>query len=345
MRVQGRVDVPASCTGFNDEAYRRGWTDGLPVMPPTTKLIQEFVAASGLPPDHLVAEVESRRGLATVEVIAANAVMAGCLPAHMPVVVAAVRAICRPEFNLSALQTTTNPVGVMLVVNGTVRDRVEMNSGRDLLGPASRANATIGRAVRLVQRNCGGAIPGEIDKATHGWPGKYTFCFAEAEEESPWAPLSVDQGYAPGEDVVTVVAAQGTNNVGPGLSVPHTVLRVIANGLASYGNNNFLLGGGNPAVILPPGHAKRFQNAGWSKKDVKEFVFEHSAVDVDRMVPIEELFHDARFNLSNGKAYCCADPDDLLIIVAGAPEPYHVTCVPNFGDSRCVSEPVGQQAA
>jgi hypothetical protein len=206
-----------------------------------------------------------------------------------------------------------------------------MNAGRNALGPGNRANATIGRALRLVQLNIGGAIPGDVDKATLGMPGKYTFCLAENEEESPWEPLSVDLGYSEGENTVTLLAAQGTDNILPGYKNPEDTLLLISDCMSIFAHNNFLFGSGNPCVILPPGHAQKMESAGFDKKKVKEFLFEKSAKDV-HLLP-KDSFPASQPNIINGKVYVTRKPEDIFIVVAGGPEPYHITYVPNFGDS------------
>ena len=187
-----------------DHVMSQGWGDGLPVVPPTEERVRAMVDGSGLPPAHLVGAMGPAKGEATVEKIAINAVMAGCLPEYMPVVVAAVEAICEPEFNLDGVQSTTNPCGVGMIVNGPIRNEIDLNCSRNCMGPGWRANATIGRAMSLIWLNIGGAKPGEVDKSSHGFPGKYTLCFGEDEEHSPWEPLHVERGFAKEESAVTV---------------------------------------------------------------------------------------------------------------------------------------------
>lgn len=331
------VESPGDVGAFFDFAYERGWTDGLPVIPPTPDRVAAFVSASVREADDVIAVIEPRRAEATVERIACAAVMAGCRPEYMSVLIAMVEAVADPEFNLAGVQTTTNPCSPMVVVNGPVRRTLEMNSGRDALGPGNRANATLGRALRLICRNVGGAISGDIDKATLGMPGKYTFCLAEAEEDSPWPSLAEERGYRSDESVVTVFAAQGTTNIGPGTASTESILSVIADGMAAYGTNNYLLGDGHPVVVLPPGHAQRMSAAGWSKADVRDFLWERSAVPLDRLIPMEDLFHGAKFTIVADRVYCSNDPAKLTIVVAGGREPYHVTYMPNFGDSQATS--------
>ena len=177
---------------FN-EMIERGWSDGLPVLPPTGAAVEIMVAASGLDSNFSLGAMPPLNGRAAIEKLAANAVMAGCLPEYFPLVVAATKGVLLPGFNLDGVQTTTGNVAPMIIVNGPCRHRLKINSGANVLGQGWRANATIGRALRLIMANIGGATPGEFDKSTVGQPAKYTFCFGENEEASPWEPLHVER--------------------------------------------------------------------------------------------------------------------------------------------------------
>jgi len=187
----------------------RGWTDGLPVLPPTLAAVQKMVGAGGKKADAIVGVIPPLNGVATVEKIAANAVMAGCLPDYFPLVLAAVRGMTRAGYNLDGLQTTTGNIAPLAIVNGPCRIGLAINYGANVLGQGWRANATIGRAIRFVMTNIGGARPGNFDKSTMGQPAKYTFCFAENEEESPWQPFHVERGLARDCDTVHMFGASG----------------------------------------------------------------------------------------------------------------------------------------
>ncbi|MBI2906816.1 MAG: hypothetical protein HYX92_04060 [Chloroflexi bacterium] len=208
-----RVPVEDSADAINQLYYDKGWTDGLPIVCPTEERVLRMLRYSDRQPGDVAAEVAPLYGEATVEKIAINAVMAGCLPQYLPVVVAAVEAVAVEEFNLYGIQGTTNPVTPALIVNGPIAKELNINAGPNLLGQGNRANATIGRAIRLIMLNIGGGAPDTVDKATHGQPGKYTFCFAENEGESPWEPLHVERGYAQEVSTVTVAGVTGTTNV------------------------------------------------------------------------------------------------------------------------------------
>src|SRR6266446_8521381 len=190
-----------------ESLYARGVTDGLPVVPPTRALVERTVAASGRDAGELIAEVPPNYGRATVEKIAVNAVMAGCRPEYLPVVIAAVEAICDPAFDLHGVSATTNAPTPLVVINGPVRSKLDINCGAGVFGPGWRANATIGRAVRLVCVNLGGARPGVVSMSTLAHPGRYTYCIGEHEEASPWESLAVEHGFAPEQSTVALLAA------------------------------------------------------------------------------------------------------------------------------------------
>src|SRR5258706_3805796 len=192
--------------------YEKNWTDGLPVVPSTSRLVARMLAAGPWAEDEVLLFEPARNISVTAHKAAVNAVMAGCRPEYFPVVGAALRALGDPTFELHGPATSTGGAALMVIVNGPVRERLGIHSGANLLGPGFRANATIGRALRLVLLNCLGCQPGVLDKSTQGWPGKYSLCFAEDEESSPWEPLSVARGFKPGRTSVTVFAAESAHN-------------------------------------------------------------------------------------------------------------------------------------
>src|SRR5712691_9357620 len=196
-----------------EELFARGVTDGLPVVPPTRARVDRAIAASGRAPDALIARVPPNYGRATVEKIAINAVMAGCRPAYLPVIIAAVEAACAPAFNLHGVSTSTHFSAPLIVVNGPIRARIELNCSFGVFGPGHRANATIGRALRLVMINVGGAKPGETSMSTFGHPGRYTYCIGEHEEASPWAPYHTERGFSAADSTVTLFAGEGPHGI------------------------------------------------------------------------------------------------------------------------------------
>ena len=259
----------------------RGVTDGLPVIPPTAERVAAAVAASGRPADELVGLVAPQLGRATVQRIAINAVMAGCRPEYLPVVIAGVRAICDPVFALEGVSGTTDAVAPLLIVNGPVRRALDVNGGVGVFGPGWRANATIGRAVRLVWANVGGARPGAISMSTFGQPGRYTYCIGEHEEASPWEPLHVEHGFAPGDSTVAALAAEAPQVVVDARSrTARDVLATIARSgeaIASHAVGDL----GDTLLVIGPEHVRTIAADGWSKADVRELVWAQTRAEVD----------------------------------------------------------------
>ena len=339
--VSRRYEVPEDPEAIFEWALAQGWSDGLPLIPPTPERVERMLAATSHEPQSVMVRLDPRQGEATVEKVAINAVMAGCAPEYLPVVLAAVETVGDPGFNLNGIQATTNPVAPLLIVNGPIRQRIGINSGRNALGPGCRANATIGRALRLCLLNIGGGVPGEIDKAILGMPGKYTFCLGENEEESPWEPLHVERGFAPGDSTVTAVGVQGTNNILILSGRAEDALLLTADAMATMGNNNVLLGGGNPVVFFSPGHARQFVEQGFAtKRAVRQFLFEHARIPINRFPPHEVLPTKPMRERAIINDVVCAirEPNDLLLAVAGGPEPYHITYCPSFGDTLAVTK-------
>lgn len=246
-----------------EAAYDRGWTDGLPVVPPTEQRVLRMLA--GRDPAEVVAVVPPDLVPCTVEKVAINAVLAGCRPEYLPVVLAAVEAACTDAFNAHGLLATTYFSSPVIVVNGPVARAIGMNSGTNALGQGNRANATIGRALQLVIRNVGGGRPGEIDRATLGNPGKYTFCFAEAEQGSPFEPLHVSRGAAPGSSAVTLFAGSGVTPVVDQLSrTPESLARTFAAALRTVAHPKLALAF-DAMLVISPEHGRVFCEAGWDR--------------------------------------------------------------------------------
>jgi hypothetical protein len=193
--ISNRIAVSDSLEEISELYYERGWTDGLPIVPPTEDRVARMLSGTIRNAQEVVGEVPPGQGEGTVEKIAINAVMVGCTPDAMPVILAALEAMLEEPFNLYGIQATTHPVAPLLIVNGPIRNKIGINSGYNVFGQGTRANATIGRAIRLILVNLGGGIPGKLDRSTQGQPSKYSFCIAENEEASPWAPLHVERGF------------------------------------------------------------------------------------------------------------------------------------------------------
>jgi hypothetical protein len=261
--------------------FARGVTDGLPVVPPTRARVQAAVQASGRDGGELIGEVAPQLGRATVEKIAINAVMAGCRPEYMPVVIAAIEAICDPAFALVGVSGTTDAVAPLVIVNGPVRTALDVNCGAGVFGPGWRANATIGRAVRLVWVNVGGARPGEISMSTFAQPGRYTYCIGEREEESPWEPLHVEHGHAARDSTVALLAAEAPQVVVDARSrtAVDLLTTVARSGEAIASTTVGPLG--DTLLVIGPEHATTIAADGWSKPRVCEFLWERMRVTVD----------------------------------------------------------------
>jgi len=260
--------------------YARGVTDGLPVVVPTAARVEAAVEASGRPRDGLVGLVAPKLGRATVEKVAINAVMAGCRPEYMPAVIAAVEAICDPAFALVGVSGTTDAVAPLLILNGPVRAALDVNSGAGVFGPGWRANATIGRAVRLVWQNVGGAAAGGISMSTFSQTGRYSYCIGENEEESPWEPLHVEHGFAADDSTVAAIAAEAPQ------VVANTMGRTAREILATIARSGVVIasethaGLGDTVLVIGPEHARTIAADGWSKEAARQFVWEQTQADV-----------------------------------------------------------------
>ncbi len=338
------IEVPEDLDELNRFFQERRWSDGLPVVPPTRERIARMLCHTHRAPAEVVASIAPAFGEATVERIAVNAVLAGCYPEYLPVLIAAVEAAVAPQFNLQGVQTTTNPAAVWLVINGPIARRLGVNSGGNCLGPGAWANATIGRALRLILQNIGGALLGEMDRATHGQPGKYTFCCAENEDENPWEPLHVERGFAPERSTVTVIGASGTWNMNTHAKDSGDLLRVIADTMAFPPSSDYTHGG-EPWLMLSPEHARILKRDGLSKAEVKRRLWEQSKLAARRMAAkdfartqtarraeLGEIGPDTLLPIS-------IRPADISIIVAGGPGT-HSVYVPLFGNTRSVMREV-----
>jgi hypothetical protein len=261
-----------------DMALERGWTDGLVVAPPTRDRVDRMIATLGRRPDEVVGVLGPKDGIATIEQIAINCVMAGCLPEHAPVVIAAIEAMLEPEFNLHGVQATTNPCAPLVIVNGPIVEELGFHAKEGAFGGGSRASASVGRAVRLILWNVGGGIPGETDMASQGQPAKYLFCAAENKEQSPWQPLHVERGFAESDSTVTVFACQSPHPLRV-LGNAERILRLIAASIPVPAVNMFHAAG---QFLLSFGArpAQELARAGYSKADVKQWVWENARFEV-----------------------------------------------------------------
>ena len=284
-RTTKKSTGPEAVADAIEELYARGVTDGLPVIPPTRERVGRAIAASGRKANELIALVPPNYGRATVEKIAVNAVMAGCRPEYMPVVIAGVETICDEAFDLHGVAATTNFSSPLFIINGPIRKALDVNCGVGCFGPGWRANATIGRALRLIAVNLGGARPGVISMSTFGHPGRYTYCIGEYEEENPWEPLHVEHGFAPGESTVAAFAGDAPQGVydhksrtGKGL------LTTIAHSLEVIWHHK-ATALGDTVIVLSPEHARTIAEDGWSKKAIRQFLWEFCRKPVKDLLP------------------------------------------------------------
>jgi hypothetical protein len=313
--------------------HAAGRTDGLPVVIPTPERVQRMVLATGIDADMVLGEIGPSYGVATIEQVAIAAVMAGCLPDHVPVVVAAVKALCRPELDTAEMQATTHAISPLLIVNGPAREWCGVASGFGALGPGHRANMTIGRAVRLVMLNVGGAQPGVSDMALLGHPGKLAMCVAEDEAASPWEPLHVSLGYQSDEAVITVVGTEGPHSVisvsdADDPSSADRLVRSIAAAVANLASNNAHFHRGTVVVALNPDHANVLSGAGWTRNDVQQRVWSAAHHRRDILRTYNPAF--AGNGADDDLLPAVQQPSDVLILVAGGGGLYS-TVFPSWG--------------
>lgn len=331
----------------NDHYYENKLTDGLPIIPPTTERVAQMLEYTNLHSEDSLGVFAPKRSNTTVEKIAINAVMAGCQPEYFPVVLTAVKALLRTEFNLNAIQCTTNPATPLIVVNGPIAKELKINSSSNVFGQGSKANMTIGRAVRLCMLNIGGAQPGTLDRATHGQPGKISFCIAENEDESPWESYSIENGYDKETNTVSVFGVAGTHNILDETSTnAQNLLLMIAGTMTGLGSNNITIGG-EVLIVLSPEHAKLISDSNFTKTDIQKFLYDNARIPLGAF-PVEtkeSLLLKRRpkwfTNVPDYYQVSIVDRmEDIKIIVAGSHGP-HSVFLPSFGDaSRTVIEKI-----
>jgi hypothetical protein len=324
--------------------YDAGWTDGLPVVPPTEATVAAMLAAAGLRGHEVLGEIPGRNTVVTADKVAINAVMAGCRPEYAPVVVAALRALCRPEFAYHGPASSTGGSAIVVIVNGPITRRLEINSGNNVLGQGHRANATIGRAVRLSMMNVMNTRPGFLDRATLGNPGKYSFCFAEHELDHPWQPLHTTRGFGLEDDTVTVYASNSLYQVYNQLAAtPEPLLLCVADALGHLGSPN-LRGFNESLVIFAGEHAEVLRANGWSRRDVQQFLVEHTrrrVADVKRAARVPGAITEAD---ETTWRYVFEKPEDILLVCAGGRAGSWSACLPGWGTkwTRSVTERIAE---
>jgi hypothetical protein len=317
----------------NELYLERGWTDGLPIVPPTEGLVEEFLRSTDRDRREVVAVLPPRQGEATVERLAINAVMAGCRPDYFPVLLAAVAAVADPAFNLDAVQATTHPVTPLLIVNGPIAKEIGLNGAYNAFGQGWRANLTIGRALRLVLMNVGGGLPGTGDRSTQGSPAKIAYCVAENEAGNPWEPLHVEAGFDRDQSVLTAVPCEGPHNIQDHFSTTGLgILHTIAGAMGQAGSNN-LLDRGWPLLSLGPEHAATIARDGYDKRAIKAFIFEHARFPLGRLGAEYRRMQVTRHGVRDDDTTMLPiveSPDAISIIVVGGAGK-HSSWQPTFG--------------
>jgi hypothetical protein len=330
--AEGEVCIPINASEQIEFCYARGWTDGLPVVPASRALVREMLEGGGLEPDAIIAAMPSRKVAVTTEKVAINAVMAGCKPEYMPVVAAAVKALAAPEFGLHHVASALSGPTIVILVNGPIAQRLGINATNNLFGPGARANATIGRALRLVLLNCLKYRPGVSDRATMGTPGKYTCCIAENGEDHPWEPWHVERGFKPDESTVTLIAASTMIQIW-NYGDHEQLLRSFGDALSFLGSIA-ILGQTPGAIVLGGEHAERLRASGWSKQRIREFVVAHtgrSVADLKRTGRIDGAITPEDETTLH---YAMDTPQDLMLICGGSAIGALSMVMPGFGSSK-----------
>jgi len=311
--------------------YQKGWTDGLPIIPPTEGLIRAMLDSVQMEPDTVIGSIPERSRVFTAELVAVNAVMAGCLPEYFPVVVAGISAISDPAFGLHGPSASTHGAAILMIVNGPITEAIGLNSGQNVFGPGHRANATIGRALRLVLINAGGAP--EFDRSTLGHPGKFTYCIAE-NETTDWQPLHVERGFDPSDSTVTVFAAESPNQMNNHTALrAENILLTLADRMSALGTFN--MGGQTEmAVIICPEHYHTLNLQGWDKAGVRQFLYDKAArplSDLKKGGYIEKPVEDGDEKIL---IRAVPSPDDILLVVAGGAAGRFSACIPGWANMK-----------
>jgi hypothetical protein len=333
-------EAPDDLIAAMEWCYEQGWTDGLPVVPPAVERVKAMLKADSRPPETVIAKHPATALDLSLHAAAVNAVMAGCLPEHFPVLVAAFEAMDRPDFNFHGSTASTGGSAPLLVVSGPYADEIGMNADVNLFGPGNRANSTIGRATRLILRNVFQMIPGISDKSTQGNPGKYAFCIAERARGNPWPLLCEEQGYPAGTSSVTAYAGGGFCNVeNHGGNTPEQILRSVADAMANYGCITL----GQSVVVLAPEHMQIVAGGGWTRKRSQEFLFQEAKRSIDGMKSVGK-YRDREYDTQHkevghalaieGFVHRGHTPDDILITMGGGDAGGHSCFIPSWSRGR-----------
>jgi hypothetical protein len=337
----GRVEAADPLAAI--EAYfEKGWTDGLPVVPPTEERIWEMLEAMGKQPGEILGAITERARTITAEKLAINAILAGCLPAYAPVLLAAAEALCDPAFSAHGPTASTSGMAILTIVSGPIAPQIGLNAGENLFGPGWRANATIGRALRLLLRNVCGTVPGVLDRSCFGHPGKYTYCIAEDEAHSPWTPLHVEQGIPAEESAVTLFACESPHQVSNNsASDPESILATIADVMVAGGRLS--LSGQQFVAIIAGEHRHRLTQRGWAKKDVRTWLHEHAVRSEQELARAGRLPLPATAEQAARQHRAVAEPEDILVVAAGGDTGGYSVVIPGWAGrfhSQAVTKPI-----
>ncbi len=328
--------------------FDKGVTDGLPVVPPTRARVERLLAGTTRERAEILGEMPPNYGRATVERVAVNAVMAGCRPDYLPVVLAAVEAACAPAFALHGVSTSTHFSAPLIVVNGPIRPRIGLNCSFGVFGSGYRANATIGRALRLAMINIGGARPGETSMSTFGHPGRYTYCIGEHQEASPWPPYHVERGLGPEDSAVTLFAGEAPHGISDHASrTARSLAGSIGWSMAGLWNAKHFPLYSHTMLVVGPEHAGTFAEDGWTKDDLKRHLFETVRVPYRTLLPDEDSGEGTNLRFGTGgepspEALIPKFPsvDDLHVVVAGGTAGRFSMAIPGWLGTRNGSRPV-----
>ncbi|MEK7702038.1 MAG: hypothetical protein AAB418_08540 [candidate division NC10 bacterium] len=329
--------------------FEKGVTDGLPVVPPTRERVERMLAGTRRARDELIGEMPPNYGRLTVEKAAINAVMAGCRPDYLPVVLAAAECACDPAFNLHGMSASTHFAAPLVVVNGPVRARIGLNSSFGVFGPGWRANATIGRALRLCMINIGGARPGETSMSTFGHPGRYTYCIAEHEEASPWPPFHVSRGAPPGTSAVTLFAGEAPHGISDHASrAARALAGSIGWSMAGMWNSKHFPLYSHTLLVIGPEHARTFADDGWTRERLARHLWETVRLPYGALLPDDD--HGEGTNLRYGTTPPEADAliskfpssEEIHILVAGGTAGRFSVAIPGWLGTRHGSQPVSR---
>jgi hypothetical protein len=339
------LDVPDSPRELARHFYELGLSDGLPIIPPTEQAVREMLELHALDATTSVGRLPPKAGVASLGLLATNAVMAGVDPVAFPLVIAAVQALIEPDFNLRGVQATTHPCSPLLIVSGPIRHALRFNMNGNALGDSNATSATVGRAIRFVLRNIGGAKPGVTDMTTQGSPARAGFVLAENEELSPLPAYHVSRGFVATQNVVTVFASEGPHNINDHASNSGgELIEVIARSMATMGTNDLGRPNGNPVLVLGPEHATVLGRDGFTREQIQDYLFEHARVRTSDMPPDMVRWMELRDDVDQSLWTALGVPianraADFHVLVAGGPG-RHSCHVPSFGYSRPISRPI-----